>query len=372
MFDAIRELIDREPTLERLKVALEEAHGETLDAAQARRLLDLAVITAVGRINSDGTAELDALAQQPPSKESAGNVLRRLHARARYVEERERRIIEAIASLAPSGRNQCITPHVQQLRAARDIVMKRNVAVLRELTGLDRIRIPKSRRTPLERKAARLFPLRMTGGIPDSPEFPPGPEAFSLADGDRSLLEIHRHLEHSCEREIDLQELIDYNQRLEDAGAVRFRAVVSRKDIVRALEAAGVTRGAKVLAVAFPPTLGHIRGGNTAVVNALISAVGRAGVVVMPCGSGAAVEFAAVRGARSESGLIAVGRDAKKVLRHWPAAEPSVVLLGEPPQRFRGIELDAQDCACAPLGESTVRAYDWDQARAITMGLVGK
>ena len=301
MFDAIRELIDREPTPERLKDALEEAHGETLDAAQARRLLDLAVITAVGRINSDGAVELDVLAQQPPSKESAGKVLRRLHARARYVEERERSIIEAIANLAPSGCNQCITPCMQQLRAARDIVMKRNVAALRELTGLDRIRIPKPRRTPLERKAARLFPLRVVGGIPDSSEFPPAPEALSLADGDRSLLEIHRHIEHSTGREIDLQGLIVYNQRLEDAGAVRFRAVVNRKDTVRALEAAGVTRGTKVLAVAFPSTLGHIRGGNTAIVNALISVVGRAGVVVMPCGSAAAAARVPVPQRRSRT-----------------------------------------------------------------------
>jgi len=372
MFDAFRELIDREPTLERLNDALEKFPGETLDAAQARRLLDLAVITAVGRINSDGAAELDALAQHPPSKESAGMVLRRLHARTRYVEERERSIIEAIANLAPSGSNQCITPRLGQLRAARDIVMKRNVTVLRELTGLDRIRIPKPRRTPLERKAARLFPLRVAAGIPDSPDFPPGPQALALADGDRSLLDIHRHIEHSTGRMIDLQGLIDYNLQLEDAGAVRFRAAVSRKDIVRALASAGVLRGAKVLAVAFPLTLGHIRGGNTAVVNALISAVGRTGVVVMPCGSAAAAELAAARGARSESGLIAVGRDAKKVLHHWPAAEPSVVILGEPPQPYRGIQLDARNCTCAHLGESIIRAYHWDHARAITAGLMDK
>jgi aminoglycoside 3-N-acetyltransferase len=73
--------------------------------------------------------------------------------------------------------------------------------------------------------------------------------------------------------------LADY---LVDQGLARFRPVLTKADIVRALRAAGVARGMTLVAHTSLSRFGYISGGPATVVDALLEAVGSRGTLLMP------------------------------------------------------------------------------------------
>ena len=322
----------------------------------------------------------------PLDRQETGAELEFRHACIRHVESAERQALASARKLCPELDEAVLDARFEQLRDARNLAMKRTLTILRERSGLDRIRIPKPRRTPPERKAARLFPCRSEYSDALFEAQASHPWLMS-ANGDASLLDICKQWAFIAPNEYsNIEGLIEIAGSFEEAGLLRFVPVVSRRAIISAIGDVGVVPPADLLVFDFSQTLGHLRGGAAAVANALRRSAGTEGCVLMPGGGAAAEALAKGKGRQDRDvggvRLHAAGRTARKILKSWPEAKPDVLILGVPNDEeptgdwfaLLGVEeetatwsdiiagVDKAGGTSVALGEGAVRLIGWDDA----------
>jgi aminoglycoside N3'-acetyltransferase len=116
-------------------------------------------------------------------------------------------------------------------------------------------------------------------------EHPVRPWALYWADGNRSVAEITKILECEYRKDVSPESVTDYFNIHAELGYVELinpATIVTREKLVYDLRSLGLQPGMNVMVHSSLSRLGHVLGGADAVVDALLTAVGREGTLLMP------------------------------------------------------------------------------------------
>ena len=149
-----------------------------------------------------------------------------------------------------------------------------------------------------ERKAANLIPARLAKYPPSDmakekdilkrPRNAPYAENFvAWMDGKRTLWEVIKMLEMDIERIFTAKQqdaYIKYARDLERLGYIKlkYKTVIGKADILAGLKKLGIKKGNRIIVHSSLASLGKVKGGPEAVIDALKAAVGRSGLLMMP------------------------------------------------------------------------------------------
>jgi len=116
-------------------------------------------------------------------------------------------------------------------------------------------------------------------------EHPVRPWALYWVDGNRNIAEIAKFLECEYRKAVNPESVADYFRIHAELGYVQLvgpGTVVTREQLVYDLRSLGVEPGMNVMVHSSMSRIGHVLGGADAVVDALLTAVGREGTLMMP------------------------------------------------------------------------------------------
>ena len=149
-----------------------------------------------------------------------------------------------------------------------------------------------------ERKAANIIPFRLAKYPPSDmakekdllkrPRNAPSAENFvAWMDGNRTLWDVIKLLEMDLEKTFTSGQqntYINYARDLERLGYIKFkyRTVIGRKEIISGLKLLGIKKGDRIMVHSSLASLGKVKGGPEAVIDALKAAVGKSGLLMMP------------------------------------------------------------------------------------------
>ena len=149
-----------------------------------------------------------------------------------------------------------------------------------------------------ERKAANIIPVRLAEYPPSDmakekdllkrPRNAPSAENFvAWMDGNRTLWDVIKLLEMDLEKTFTAAQqntYIDYARDLERLGYIKFkyRTVIGKSEILAGLKKLGIKKGDRVMVHSSLASLGKVKGGPEAVIDALKAAVGKSGLLMMP------------------------------------------------------------------------------------------
>jgi len=152
--------------------------------------------------------------------------------------------------------------------------------------------------SPEERKASNLIPVRLAKYPPSDmakekdilkrPRNPFCAENFvAWMDGKRTLWDVIKLLEMDLEKTFTSGQqntYIHYARDLERLGYIKFkyRTVIGRKEIISGLKLLGIKKGDRIMVHSSLASLGKVKGGPEAVIDALKAAVGKSGLLMMP------------------------------------------------------------------------------------------
>ena len=111
------------------------------------------------------------------------------------------------------------------------------------------------------------------------------PWSLFWADGQRTLAQIATALACDLKKEVDVKQVVGFFEAHRDLGYVDLIEpgdMVSKAQIVRDLKALGVAAGMDLMVHSSLSQMGHVAGGPSTVVSALLAAVGKSGTLVMP------------------------------------------------------------------------------------------
>ena len=105
------------------------------------------------------------------------------------------------------------------------------------------------------------------------------------ADGNRTIADIARLVSQETDRDISTEQVADYFEAHEALGYASLTSpddLVTKKQLVTDLRALGIEAGMNVMVHSSLSAIGHVEGGADTVVDALLTAVGKRGTLVMP------------------------------------------------------------------------------------------